>query len=857
MEISSQRIETFDRIAESFSWALSHSRVSVDSLGEFATLLYLIKHDQLRKVSNSDCKEGNDLFVLQFGPSMVAGDMEKWMQNNIRAIGLMRKEPDLNQEIEAILQRYRTTLRQHQSQDALVRTFDLIKEAELKDEEYIQLLVHIEQGFAERYGKSAASLIVPKSLGEMLAAMLSYKHEAIYDPYIGTASLLMDIPKDTVLLGTEINAELQAYTILKLAIRSSLDRCMSIPVELGKECVTSATCIITFPPILGSPREDKAAFELPIRLFRESEKVTELLLVVPEVFMVSERYKDIRKSLTDANLLDKIIQLPTRFFWGTSLITSIVHLRKGRTDEDEIIIGNLADEAKNVGRRNEINMSLFEGIVNPVVEHEENGKIVLYDVRDPQEFHYPEEIAENDYDWSCDTYTVDTNATGIPYVGETKPFVDIVERFYGERLTGWPEKAISIRTLNSPFDNPVEITPKGTRATEYVRVAEPVLLVGYSNKCPLYFLEASEENPVYVDRREILYRCTDALVDPMYLACAYSKPVSSYVHFDEYIYQGLFDQNRKIEKFLLKQNVGLPSFPVQIARVKEWRDIYFREQLQNSNMAQYVETMRQQYIDEVRSRKHNMRPYLREIKSCVNLARLYAEKASSLDELKAKMLSLLDSIESNGEGLAHIVERLSQEEKFEETEYLDVLKAIKDNVAYYTQNTAIQFSIVQISDEPEVNPVDPDNCATWGKYAYCSTYDFRRLFNAIVENARTHGFEGHDEGHHIEIDIDYEGEHFKISFRNDGLPFPEGFDINQYGLLGGKAGKYAGTGDGGHQVVSIADHFGGYVEIDSSKPGNPQQFSEVTVYLRVADKDWDESYADFIDNMDTKQNDDV
>ena len=58
-------------------------------------------------------------------------------------------------------------------------------------------------------------------------------------------------------------------------------------------------------------------------------------------------------------------------------------------------------------------------------------------------------------------------------------------------------------------------------------------------------------------------------------------------------------------------------------------------------------------------------------------------------------------------------------------------------------------------------------------------------------------------------------------------------------------------------MVSIADHFGGYVEIDSSKPGNPQQFSEVTVYLRVADKDWDESYAEFIDNMDTKQNDDV
>ena len=541
----------------------------------------------------------------------------------------------------------------------------------------------------------------------------------------------------------------------------------------------------------------------------------------------------------------------------SSLVTSIVHLRKGRTEENEIIFGNLADEAQKVGRRNEVNKSLFEGIINPIVEREENGKVVLYDVRDPQEFHYPEEIAANDYDWACNTYTINTNATGIPYGGETKPFVNIVERFHGERLNGWPETAISIRTLNSPFDNPVEIAPKGTRAVGYVRITEPVLMVGYSNKCPLYFIDASMDNPVCVDRREILYRCKDTLVDPMYLACAYSKTVQGYVDFDEYIYQGLIDQNRKIEKFLLRQDVGLPSLPVQIARVKEWRDTYFREQLQNSNMAQYVDAIRQQYVDEVRSRKHNMRPYLREIKSCVDLARLYAEKASSLDELKIKIFSLLDSIESNGEGLANIVERLSQEEKFEETEYLDVLQAIKDNVAYYAHNTAIKFSIVQISDEPDANPADPDNCATWGQYAYCSSYDFRRMFNAIVENARTHGFEGHDEGHHIEIGIDYEGEHFKISFRNDGLPFPDGFDINQYGMLGGKAGKHAGTGDGGHQVVSIADHFGGYVEIDSSKPGNPQQFSEVTVYLRVADKDWDESLAEYMDNLETKHNDDV
>ena len=131
------------------------------------------------------------------------------------------------------------------------------------------------------------------------------------------------------------------------------------------------------------------------------------------------------------------------------------------------------------------------------------------------------------------------------------------------------------------------------------------------------------------------------------------------------------------------------------------------------------------------------------------------------------------------------------------------------------------------------------------------------MLNAIIENARVHGFEGHDEGHHIEITIDYDWDKFKISVWNDGLPFPEGFDINTYGQRGGKAGKHAGTGDGGHQVVAIADHFGGWVELNSSGPGNPQNYAEVIVYLHIADKDFDESLYEGLDDILDKEDDNV
>lgn len=844
MELSSQCIETFDRIAESFSWALSHSRVSVESLGEFATLLYLIKHDQLRKVSNSDCKEGNDLFVLQFGPSMVAGDMEKWMQNNIRAIGLMRKEAEPNLELESILQRYRTTLRQHQSQDALIRTFDLIKEAELKEEEYLPLLLHVERAIAKMAYKVGIEIYLRKqSLCELLASLPSPSQKAIYDPFMGIAAFATELPEDVTFYGTDINPEIYQYAVLKLALSGRKYQCRQKDSLRDDIHDVPADCIITFPPYI--PNDPDKSVEHLIQLFMKNEHVKELIMIVGDQFVSSGKYRSIRKELTEKNLLDKVLKLPWAYMDGTIGALSIVHLRKNRKD-DEVVFYNFGEDAEKKDKTVDISLSSWYSIVESYFDESIWGSLL----------HNQKDIAEEDYDWSCDNFPLFENITGIPYGGEEKPFKVIAKRFYGAVVKELPEKVLSFRKLSTPFDTPLEVVPRIKGTKDFVLIEEPVLVIGYTNKCPLYYLEASRENPVHVSRREILYRCVDDLVSPLYLACVFSKPISRSL-FEEYVYEGAMDPNQKIEKFLLSQKVGLPSLPVQLSRVDEFRDQHFRNVIQDSKVSKYVDEMKQQYIEEVRSRKHNMRPFLREIKSSVDLARLYLDKASSIEVLKAKLSSLLDSIQSNGEGLASIVERLSQEDKFEEPEYLDVEKAIEDCAEYYRKNTSLSISVIKLMEEPIAAPADSEHCETWGKYALISAYDFRRMLNAIIENARVHGFEGHDEGHHIEITIDYDWDKFKISVWNDGLPFPVGFDINTYGQRGGKAGKHAGTGDGGHQVVAIADHFGGWVELNSSGPGNPQNYAEVIVYLHIADKDFDESLYEDLDDILDKEDDNV
>lgn len=844
MEISSERIKTFDRIAESFTWALSHSLISVESLGEFATLLYLIKHDQLRKVNNSDCIEGNDLFVLQFSPSMIGGDFERWIHNNIACIGLMRKGADSNPEIESILQRYRTTLREHQSQDALIHTFDLIKDAQLEDEEYLPLLLHVERSIAKMAHKADIEIYLRKqSLCKLLASLPYPSLKAVYDPFMGFAAFATELPEEVKFYGMEINQEVYQYAVLKLALSNRRYQCKLKNSLIEDIHDVPADCIITFPPYV--PNDPNRSVEQLIQLFTENENVKELIMIVGDPVVSSSKYLYIRKELTEKNMLDKVLKLPWAYIDGTTLALSIVHLRKDRKDEN-VVFYNFGQNAEKIDKTVDFHLGQWNSIVKSSYDESTWGSLL----------HNREGIAEENYDWSCDTYPMDNCVTGIPYGGETKFFKHIMKRVYGESVNDLPQKVLSIRKLNAPFDPPTEVSPRINGIKDYVRVEAPVFIVGYTNNCPLYYLEASKEDPAYLSRREILYQCVDELVDPMYLACILSRKVG-YSIMEEYVYLGAIEPNRKIERFLLCQEVGLPAYPVQLSRVEEYKDRYYQAQLQDANIAKYIADIKKQYIDEVRTRKHNMRPFLSEIKSSVDLARLYLEKASSIDELKTKLSSLLDSIQSNGENLASIVERLSQEDKFEDPVYLDIEEAIEECADYYRTNTALSVSVTKLSEKPDLEPADPEHCETWGKYAAISEYDFRRMLNAIIENARIHGFEGHDEGHHIDITIDYDWEHFKICVRNDGLPFPEGLDINAYGQRGGKAGKYAGTGDGGHQVVAIADHFGGWVELNSSKPDSPQNYAEVIVYLHLADKDFDESLYEGLDDVLDKEDDDV
>lgn len=103
----------------------------------------------------------------------------------------------------------------------------------------------------------------------------------------------------------------------------------------------------------------------------------------------------IRKYLIDNNFIDCIIQLPANLFYGTSIATCIMVLKKSKEDNRTLFI-DASSEFVKVTNNNKLTDENIEKIVSEFTTREDVdhfARLVSYD-----------EIKENDYNLSVSTY---------------------------------------------------------------------------------------------------------------------------------------------------------------------------------------------------------------------------------------------------------------------------------------------------------------------------------------------------------------------------------------------------------------------------------------------------------------------
>ena len=106
--------------------------------------------------------------------------------------------------------------------------------------------------------------------------------------------------------------------------------------------------------------------------------------------------QEIRKSLLEANVVDAVIRLPEGVFYGTSIPTCILILRKDRGDYNEVLFMDATPLRLKQGDSNILTKAHQDAIVEGYVKNEDAEGFIRKVTRD--------EIADNNYDLSPENY---------------------------------------------------------------------------------------------------------------------------------------------------------------------------------------------------------------------------------------------------------------------------------------------------------------------------------------------------------------------------------------------------------------------------------------------------------------------
>ena len=244
-----------------------------------------------------------------------------------------------------------------------------------------------------------------------------------------------------------------------------------------------------------------------------------------------------------------------------------------------------------------------------------------------------------------------------------------------------------------------------------------------------------------------------------------------------------------------------------------------------------------EYINEVRMRKHDMRPHLRQMASSERLMLHYLDNINDIEDLKKLLKKQISTSHNALQSLSELVEHLSNEERFGEPECVNLNDYFhnieKNSEVNFTIKVSCEKALAQMKKKieelkeknkkenvPSMQDMDEKTITECSLDVYIAPVDLDRIVNNIIENARRHGglSDGRKSDYYISIDvkIDYQRDMYQIDFSNNGKPLPKGMTKERYGLKGEKAGPNAGTGSGGYIVKSIVEHYGGDFDLFST-----------------------------------------
>ena len=311
--------------------------------------------------------------------------------------------------------------------------------------------------YASNAGKSGGEFYTPQEVSELLTRLAIVGKTSVnkvYDPACGSGSLLLKsakiLGKDNVrngFYGQEINITTYNlcrinmflhdidYDKFNIACEDTLVSPQHWDDEPFEVIVSNPPYSIKWigddnPILINDPRyspagvlapKSKADFAFIMHsLSWLATNGTASIVCFPGIFYRSGAEQKIRRYLIDNNFVDCIIQLPDNLFFGTSIATCIMVLKKNKKDNNTLFI-DATKECIKVTNNNQ----LTEQNINNIIKIFKNRKDVEYVAKLVSN----KEIAENDYNLSVSTYVEKEDTREKINIVELNKVIDkIVER---------------------------------------------------------------------------------------------------------------------------------------------------------------------------------------------------------------------------------------------------------------------------------------------------------------------------------------------------------------------------------------------------------------------------------------------
>lgn len=694
----------------------------------------------------------------------------------------------------------------------------------------------------------------PRELTELVQSLMKKKGcKVVYNPFAGLASYAI-APFIEKYYGQEID-----FTTRNIAkMRLELNNIDYSNYELGDSIKEwndhDADCIVSTPPFgmklhpfPGILSDVVSCEDYLLRRFISSD--SEYAFFVLSKSTCNSSLFQVRKDICDMNLLDMVIDLPSGIFSSTNIATSIIVLSKKRSVNQPItIIDAESLFTSKKGRKVIDTASVLEACKN---ENNENNISLNSQI-----------LEENSYIWNAGFYKAEKN-TVIPEGFSLVEFGTITSRITGIRdFSETKGRIVNIADLSRDVSNcmPQMGIVNIERSGMYNKIEEPTLLLSPIRELKPNFFNASPEDPIFVNINIWAFRITKEWVNPQYLCLQLSKA--------NHLLSGLSIPRIPREQ-LGKTKLAFPSIGLS-ASYKEQEQLYkefvratMLSKAKEMGLLEVIDKMKADYINVVRTRKHDMMPYVRELGSFERTIRHYVSMRDDIPDFSDKMNSLIDRYKENLAKLSELINVFSEEQQFGEPEqfnlnkYLIELEINHDEskgywIEYDRDDNALAEYGIPVSMGVYTDTFEPiDSDSKLGKELIeedskfpvivdINHLDFERLVRNIIENAITHGFTDpnrNDYGIGIDLTVDMERGMFQIDFSNNGTPLPTGMDKQRYGLLGEKAGLTGRTGRGGYIVKSIVEHFHGDYDVFMNGSN-----TVIRILLPVANYDYEDEY---------------